>query len=230
LSREAERLRRETDCALVVHVPGRIFSLGQFMCGFENWLVQLKVNPEFCEALLDRALEIQLAMAEETLKAVGSNVDILYLADDYGIQTGPLISPTLFRAIFKPRMARLIRFLRERSSAAIAFHSCGSVYALIADFIDVGVQVLNPVQVAAADMDSVRLRREFGKHLVFWGAIDTQQVLPKGTPEDVRAEVGRRVKDLSPGYIPTSVHNIQAEVPPQNIVAMFEALKTARPA
>jgi uroporphyrinogen decarboxylase len=222
LRREAERLRRESDCALVVHVLGRIFSLGQFMCGFENWLVQLKVNPEFCEALLD--------LAEETLRAVGNNVDILYLADDYGIQTGPLISPALFRAIFKPRMARLIRFLRERSSAAIAFHSCGSVYALIPDFIEVGVQVLNPVQVAAADMDTARLKREFGKHLVFWGAVDTQRVLPKGTPDDVRAEVGRRVRDLSPGYIPAAVHNIQAEVPPRNIVAMFDTLKNVRPA
>jgi len=230
LRREAERLRRETDCALVVHVPGRIFSIGQFMCGFENWLVQLKTNPEFCEAFLDRTLEIQLAMAEETLQAVGDAADILYLADDYGIQTGPLISPALFRSIFKPRMARLIRFLRERSPAKIAFHSCGSVYALIPDFIDVGVQVLNPIQVAAADMDTHRLRREFGKHLVFWGAIDTQRVLPRGTPDDVRAEVARRVKDLSPGYIPASVHNIQAEVPPQNIVAMVEALKNARPA
>jgi uroporphyrinogen decarboxylase len=199
------------------------------MCGFENWLVQLKVNPEFCEALLDRALEIQLAMAEETLKAVGSAVDILYLADDYGIQTGPLISPATFRTIFKPRMARLIQFLRDRSPAKIAFHSCGSVYALIPDFIDVGVQVLNPVQVAAADMDTARLRREFGKHLVFWGAIDTQRVLPKGTPDEVRTEVARRVGDLRPGYIPASVHNIQAEVSPQNIVAMFEALKHVKP-
>jgi len=227
LRREAERLRRETDCALVVHVPGRIFSLGQFMCGFENWLVQLKVNPEFCEALLDRALNIQLAMADETLKAVGNAADILYLADDYGIQTGPLISPVLFRTIFKPRMARLIQFLRERSRAKIAFHSCGSVYALIPDFIDLGVQVLNPVQVSAADMDTERLRREFGKHLVFWGAIDTQRVLPKGTRDEVRAEVAQRVRDLSPAYIPTSVHNIQAEVPPENIVAMFDALKNA---
>lgn len=229
LRKEAERLRRETDCALVVHLPGRIFSLGQFMCGFENWLVQLKINPEFCEALLDRTLEIQLAMAEDTLHAVGENVDILYLADDYGIQTGPLLSPELFREIFKPRMARLIQCLRNNSPAKIAFHSCGSVYALIPDFIDVGVQVLNPVQVAAADMDTARLRREFGKHLVFWGAIDTQRVLPQGTPVEVRAEVARRVKDLSPGYIPTSVHNIQAEVPPENIVAMFEAIRAHGP-
>ena len=228
LRREAQRLRRETDCALVVYVPGRIFSLGQFMCGFENWLVQLKTNPEFCEALLDRTLEIQLGMAEETLKAVGDAADILYLADDYGIQTGPLISPSLFRQIFKPRMARLIQFLRDRSPAKIAFHSCGSVHALIPDFINVGVQVLNPVQVAAAEMDTARLRRDFGRHLVFWGAIDTQRVLPQGTPDEVRAEVVRRMKDLSPGYIPTSVHNIQAEVPPQNIVAMFEALKSVR--
>ncbi|HYL82543.1 MAG TPA: uroporphyrinogen decarboxylase family protein, partial [Candidatus Acidoferrum sp.] len=136
LRRESERLRRETDCALVVQVPGRIFSLGQFMCGFANWLIQLKLNPEFCEALLDRALGIQLAMAEETLGAVGDAADILYLADDYGTQAGPLISPTLFRQIFKPRMARLIQFLRERSSARIAFHSCGSVHAFIPDFID----------------------------------------------------------------------------------------------
>ncbi len=227
LRREAERLRRETECALVVHVPGRLFSLGQFMCGFANWLIQLKVNPEFCEALLDRGLDIQLAMAEETLKAVGNAVDILYLADDYGMQTGPLISPELFRRIFKPRMARLIQFLRERSSARIAFHSCGSVYALIPDFIDVGVEALNPVQVSAADMDTARLRREFGHHLAFWGAVDSQRVLPHGTPVDVCGEVAQRMRDLGPGYIPYSVHNIQAEVPPENILAMVHAIRTA---
>jgi uroporphyrinogen decarboxylase len=230
LRREAERLRRETDCALVVHVPGRLFSLGQFMCGFANWLVQLKVNPEFCEALLDRGLEIQLAMAEESLKAVGDAVDILYLADDYGMQTGPLISPELFRRIFKPRMARLIQFIRERSPARIAFHSCGSVYALIPDFIDVGVELLNPVQVSAADMDTARLGREFGRRLAFWGAVDSQQVLPYATPAAVRSEVAKCIRDLGPGYIPFSVHNIQAEVPPENILAMFNAIRTANAA
>jgi uroporphyrinogen decarboxylase len=229
LRREAERLRRETDCALVVHVPGRLFSLGQFMCGFANWLVQLKVNPEVCEALLDRGLDIQLAMAGETLKAVGDAVDILYFADDYGMQTGPLISPDLFRRIFKPRMARLIQFLRQRSSARIAFHSCGSVYALIPDFIDVGVELLNPVQVSATDMDTARLRHEFGHRLAFWGAVESQQILPHGRPADVREEVARRIRDLGPGYIPYSVHNIQAEVPPENILAMVNAVKTARP-
>ncbi len=226
---EAARLRKETDRALVVHVPGRIFSIGQFMCGFGNWLMQLKANQEFCEALLDRALEIQLVMAEETLKAVGDAADILYLADDYGMQTGPLISPGMFRRIFKPRMARLIRFLRERSAARIAFHSCGSVYALIPDFIDVGVEILNPIQVSAADMDTARLRREFGRHLIFWGGLDSQDVLPHGTPQDVRLEVARRIKDLGPGYIPMSVHNVQAEVPPENILAMYDAIRAARP-
>jgi uroporphyrinogen decarboxylase len=228
LRAEAERLRRETDAALVLHVPGRIFSIGQFMCGFSNWLVQLKINPEFCEALLDRALEIQLVMAAEMLAAAGDTVDILYLADDYGIQTGPLISPDLFRKIFKPRMARLVQFLRGRSRAVIAFHSCGSVVALIPDFIDVGVQMLNPVQVSAAGMDTAQLRRAFGRHLVFWGAIDTQHVLPGGSPSEVRTEVLRRVGDLAPGYVPASVHNIQAEVPPANVVAMYEALREAR--
>ncbi len=228
LRAEAERLRRETDAALVLHVPGRIFSIGQFMCGFTNWLVQLKANPEFCEALLDRALEIQLGMAADMLAAAGDTVDILYLADDYGIQTGPLIAPGLFRTIFKPRMARLIRFLRDRSPAVIAFHSCGSVSALIPDFIDAGVQILNPVQVSAANMDTARLRRDFGRQLVFWGGIDTQRVLPTGSPADVRTEVFRRVADLAPGYIAAAVHNIQAEVPAANIVAMYEALRDAR--
>jgi uroporphyrinogen decarboxylase len=230
LKREVERLRHETDCALLAHIPGRLFSLGQFMCGFENWLLQLKINPEFCEALLDRGLEIQLAMAQTMLEAVGNAVDILYLADDYGMQTGPLISPELFRRIFKPRMARLIQLLKARSSARIAFHSCGSVYALIPDFIDVGVEILNPIQVSAADMDTGRLRREFGRRLAFWGAVDSHQVLPHGTPAQVRAEVARRVQDLGPSYIPYSVHNLQAEVPPENILAMIDAVRTARPA
>jgi uroporphyrinogen decarboxylase len=229
LKREAERLRRETDCALLAHVPGRLFSMGQFLCGFENWLLQLKVNPEFCEALLDRGLEIQLAMARSMLEAVGESVDLLYLADDYGMQTGPLVSPQLFRHIFKPRMARLIGFLKAHSSARIAFHSCGSVYTLIPDFIDVGVEILNPIQVSAADMDTARLRREFGRHLAFWGAVDSHQVLPHGTPAQVRAEVASRVQDLGPGYIPFSVHNVQAEVPPENILAMIDAVRTARP-
>jgi uroporphyrinogen decarboxylase len=229
LRTEAERLRRQTDCALVVHVPGRLFSLGQFLCGFANWLIQLKANPEFCEALLDRGLDIQLAMAEATLEAVGDAVDILYLADDYGMQTGPLISPQLFRRIFKPRMVRLIQFLRERSRARIAFHSCGSVSAFIPDFIDAGVEILNPVQVSASDMDTARLRREFGHHLAFWGGVDSQHVLPHGTPADVRAEVTRRAQDLGPGFIPYSVHNIQAEVPPENILAMIHAIRAIRP-
>jgi uroporphyrinogen decarboxylase len=126
-------------------------------------------------------------------------------------------------------MARQIRFLRQRSRARIAFHSCGSVYALIPDFIEAGVEVLNPVQVSAADMDTARLRKEFGHRLVFWGAVDSQQVLPRGTPADVRAEVARRAQDLGPGYIPYSVHNIQAEVPPENILAMVRAIRAARP-
>ncbi|MFA5026462.1 MAG: uroporphyrinogen decarboxylase family protein [Candidatus Methylomirabilota bacterium] len=228
LRQEAERLRRETDCALTVHVPVRLFSMGQFLCGFENWLVQLQVNPEFCEALLERTLALQFPMIEETLQAVGDLVDILYFADDYGMQTGPVISPALFRRIFKPRMARVFDFVRARSKAAIAMHSCGSVAALIPDFIDVGVQVLNPIQVAAADMDTARLKREFGRQLAFWGAVDTQRVLPQGTPDEVRAEVARRVADLGPAFIPASVHNIQAEVPPENIVALLDAVRATR--
>jgi uroporphyrinogen decarboxylase len=228
LGARAKELRERTECAVVVGLPGRVFSLGQFLCGFEDWLVNLITNPRFVGALLDRAVEIESHMVKRILQAVGENVDVVRCADDLGMQTAPLISPELYRKIIKPRQRRLYAAIKRHTNAKLLLHSDGAIAPLIGDFIDLGVDALNPVQVSAAGMgDTKRLKREFGDHIVFWGAIDTHHVLPFGSPQEVREEVRRRIEDLAPGggYVLASVHNIQAEVPAENICAMFEAAK-----
>ena len=151
------------------------------------------------------------------------------MVDDLGTQGGPLISPDMYRRLIKPRQQELFSFIKKKAPhAKIFFHSCGSVYHFIGDLIEAGVDILNPVQVAAADMDSKRLKKEFGNDVVFWGGgVDTQRVLPYGTPQEVRDEVKRRLDDLAPsgGFVFATVHNIQGDVPPENIVAMWETLQ-----
>lgn len=136
-----------------------------------------------------------------------------------------MISPALYRKFIKPRHRRYFEAIRARTPAKILFHTCGAVTKLIPDLIDIGVDFLNPVQVSAAQMDTSFLKREYGERIGFWGAIDASRVLPMGSVEDVRAEVRRRIRDLAPGggFVLAAVHNIQADVPPQNVVAMFEA-------
>ncbi len=220
----AEKLHRESDCAIVLYFPGRVVSLGQFMRGFGTWFQDLLVNQEFAGALMDIGLDIQLEMGKRILKEAGDNIDILYIADDFGGQIGPLISPNLYRKMIKPRQKRLFDFMKSHSKAKIMVHSCGSVHAFIGDFIDMGVDALNPVQVSARDMESSKLKREFGDKMCFWGGIDTHKVMPFGSPAEVREEVKQRMEDFGPaGYICAAVHNIQKEVPPENVCAMLEA-------
>jgi len=149
---------------------------------------------------------------------------MIALKDDIGMQSGPAISRAMFRRLIKPRMQKLIEAIRAHTQARIWFHSCGSVYYALPDLIEIGVEILNPVQVAAEDMDPGRLKREYGRNLSFWGALDTQGVLPFGTPEEVTAEVKQRLLELGQGggYVLTSVHNIEADVPGENVLAMFK--------
>jgi uroporphyrinogen decarboxylase len=165
-------------------------------------------------------------MIKSILLALGDNVDVVLCPDDLGMQSGPLISPQLYRKLVKPRHRRLFDTIKSHTNAKLLLHSDGAIAPIIGDLIDIGVDILNPIQVSAAGMgDTARLKKEFGTHLSFWGAIDTQQVLPFGTPEEIRAEVKARIEDLAPGggYVLSAVHNIQAEVPPENVCAMFEA-------
>jgi uroporphyrinogen decarboxylase len=158
------------------------------------------------------------------LEEVGPYVDVVQFNEDLGGQHGPLMAPATFRRIYQPRLRRLFAGVKRKTAARIYLHSCGSIYRMIPDLIDCGVEVLNPVQVNAAEMDSRRLKREFGSDLVFWGGGCDPVILQTGSRLDVADEVKRRIQDLAPGggFVFGSVHNIQVNVPAENIVAMFE--------
>lgn len=196
-----------------------------YLFGMEQAFVNLAANRALMEAFTERFLEWQMAYWDLALGAVGGQIDLVQMNEDLGTQAGPMMSPATFRRIYKPRMKRLVEHIRKRTQARIYLHSCGSIYPFIPDLIECGVQVLNPVQVNAAEMDSRRLKRDFGKDVTFWGGGCNPVVLQNGSPKDVAEEVKRRIDDLAPGggFVFGSVHNIQANVPPQNIVALFDA-------
>jgi uroporphyrinogen decarboxylase len=173
--------------------------------------------------VLRRVTDISEAVMGRYLDLVGPTIQMIKMGDDLGAQNGPLMSPRTYRAVIKPYHKELFDFIRTRTRARIFLHTCGSVYRLLPDLIDAGVEVLNPVQVSAVDMDTRRLKAEFGDRLSFMGAIDTQRVLPFGTPDEVKREVERRIADLAPGggFILAPVHNVQADVSPENLVTMY---------
>ena len=174
--------------------------------------------------MLQRVADVWVAVATRALEEAGDYVDLAMYGDDIGMQSSTLFRPELYRALIKPPHRRMVEAVK-RFGTPLLFHTCGSVYPLIPDLIDIGVDILNPVQVSAAGMDATgRLKKEFGRDLVFWGAIDNQGVLPNGTPDDVRREVERRIGDLADGggYVLAAAHNIQQDVPPENVVAMYE--------
>lgn len=222
----AARLRAATDCAICLDLMDGVVHQTQFLRGFERWLTDTADNQPFFERLLDYVTDIYVAMVGPLLDAVGENIDLVLHCDDIAGQNGPLISPRAYRKLIKPRQARIFAAIRAHTQARLLYHSCGSIYWALGDLIDIGVEGINPVQVSAREMDTARLKREFGDRLFFWGGVDTHHVLPFGSPDDVRAEVRRRIADLADGggYIVGSVHIIQAEVPPENIVAMAEVV------
>jgi uroporphyrinogen decarboxylase len=198
-----------------------------YLFGFEQAFVNLAANQPLMEAFTERLLEWQTAYWQMVLGAVGTYLDLVQIGEDLGTQNGPMMSPGTFRRIYKPRMRRLVEAIKQRTRARVYLHSCGSIHPFIPDIIECGIQVLNPVQVNAAGMDSARLKREFGNDLTFWGGGCDPVVMGTGTPQQVVEDVKRRLHDLGPGggFVFGSVHNIQANVPPQNIVAMFDAAR-----
>ncbi len=196
--------------------------------GFEDGYMDLAADPALARALMARVLDVKLAWWGAILSELGDAVDVVGEADDLGGQATPLFSPRTYRELVKPLHAELVAFIRARTRAKVLFHSCGAIRELLPDLVEIGVEVLNPVQVSAAGMETGALKRDFGRDLVFWGGgVDTQGVLGSGAPERVRAEVRRRIDDLAPGggFVFAAVHNIQANVPPENIAAMWEAVE-----
>ena len=227
LKEEARRLHQETDYAIALNMPGGVVTQAQFLRGFEDWFADLIADPTFYHALLERITDLWIEMAKDELDAAGDCADFCFFGDDVAFQDGPMMSMELYRKMVKPYHARVFSYIKSRSAAKILYHTCGSVVHLIPDLIDLGVDALNPVQVSAKGMDTKTLKREFGKDICFWGAIDTQRVLPFGSPADVAAEAKRRIEDLGPGggYVLCAVHNIQADVSPENICAMYDAAR-----
>jgi uroporphyrinogen decarboxylase len=219
-------LRNDTPYAVVSGISGVVYEICWYLRGLEQWFVDTRTQPDFCETLLDATLKFWLGWFRVFLDEVGDLVDVIMIGDDIAGQSGPLFRPDFYRSIVKPRHKKLVQYIRSRTSAKIWYHTCGSCAQFIPDLLDNGIHALNPVQISAANMDPATLKREFGEQLVFWGgAIDAQHVLPTASPDEVRDHVRRNLEVWKPGggYVFNNVHNIQADVPPENIVAMYDA-------
>jgi len=226
LRRRAENIRDNTPYAVVSGISGVVYEICWYMRGLEQWFCDTMERPEFCEAMLDRMLKFWMDWFNAFLTEVGDVVDVIMIGDDLAGQNGPLFRPDFYRSVVKPRHKKLVQSIKSRTPAKIWYHTCGACREYIPDLLDNGIDILNPVQVSAADMAPAQLKAEFGDRLVFWGgAIDTQQVLPLASVDEVRRHVGANVEAFKGGggYVFNNVHNIQGGVPPENIVAMFDA-------
>lgn len=230
IAAHVRQLRAKSERAIMIAFGANLYESASCLRRMDNFLMDLSTEPAAAEALLDKLVETHMAGLDRLLPAVGDNVDLIQLGDDLGTQKGPFFSVEMFRRFFKPRYRKIIEHIRRLSPNIIVFlHSCGSIYDYIPDLIDVGFQVLNPVQIGARNMEPERLKREFGRDVTFWGGgCDTQHVLSRGTPAEVRDHVRRNIDILAPGggFVFNQVHNILAEVPPENIIAMYEAARS----
>jgi len=221
------KLRASSDRAILIVCGCNLFEWGTFLRRLDNFLMDLLAEPEEVEKLLDALLERHLATLAKVCEAVGDLADVIRFGDDLGMDSGPFMSPEVYRRLFKPRHAQLCGFVHKNSGMKTFLHTCGSIYKLIPDLIDAGYDVLNPMQTNSRDMEPERLKREFGRDVSFWGGgVDTRSILNRGTPEQVREDVLRRLEILAPGggYVFNPIHNIMPDCPPENIVAMFDAV------
>jgi uroporphyrinogen decarboxylase len=239
LADEARSFRAGTDRAVVGLFGGNLLEIGQFLYRNDNFFMLLAGEPDRAEAFLDRVVEGHLEKLRSWLGAVGESIDIVLFGDDLGMQTGPQISPEMYRRFFKPRHKLMWEAAKRlapagrggdpaRPAVRVMLHSCGSIRALLPDLIDAGLDAVNPVQVSTAGMEAAGLKRDFGRDIVLWGGgCDTQTVLRSGTPAAVRDHVRAQVRTLAPGggFVFQQVHNVLANVPPENVVAMFEAVR-----
>src|SRR5450759_4906646 len=210
------------------NISAGIFELLTWLRGYEDAYADWGLASPVATKLMDRCLQLQLAYWEKALSIVGDVIDVAQIADDIAGQNGLLISPRSYRKLLKPLHKELCDFIHARTKAKIFMHSCGAIRPVIPDFIEIGIDIINPVQVSAAGMDSAQLKRDFGKDITFWGGgVDTQRVLGTGSPQQVRDEVKRRLDDFMPGggFIFNTVHNIQGNVPPENLMAMWETVQ-----
>jgi uroporphyrinogen decarboxylase len=227
----AKHLYEATDYTIMVAFGGNLLEWGQYLCRFDQFLMDIIENPKKAIAILDKLVEMHLENLEKLLPAVDGYVQIIQMGDDFGTQQALEISPKIYRDVFKPRQRMIFDAVKKHSGLHLFLHSCGSIVDILPDLIEIGVEIINPVQTSARGMDPRRLKKEFGKDLTFWGGgCDTQRVLPLASPKEIEAHVKERIDIFAPGggFVFTQVHNIMPHVPPQNIVAMVDTVKQFR--
>lgn len=225
----AKALRESTDRAIIGLFGGNLFEVPQALYGMEKYLMYMALYPEDCIRLSEALCDYYMKNLEKWLSAVAPYIDIVLFGDDYGGQNGPLISPEMYREYYKPYHKKMWKRVKELAPwVGIQLHSCGSIEPLLNDLIDAGLEMVNPVQISCKGMDSRYLKKTYGERLTFWGGgCDTHRVLPYGTPEEIKRHVKEQVSIFSPGggFVFQQVHNIMANIPPENIIAMFEAVR-----
>ncbi|MFZ2657840.1 MAG: uroporphyrinogen decarboxylase family protein [Victivallales bacterium] len=224
--REAKRLYEETPyvvCAL--HPVLGVLELGCWMCGFDDFMLKMAMEPDFVRRFFDIILDYQKKTIEIYYGAIGEFIHVTTSGDDFGTQNGPFISPDMFSQLVAPYYKERIAHTRRYTKAKYFHHTCGAVFPIVPHLIDAGVDILNPIQPGAKDMEPAKLKAAYGGQLTFWGGIDTQHVLPEGMPEDVEREVFHVLDAMggNGGYVLAPAHNIQVDVPPRNIAAIYEA-------
>jgi len=227
LSEGAKRLRAATDRAIIGLFGGNLFEVGQFLYRNDQFMMLLAAEPRHAHRFLDKLVEFHLANLERFLAAVGEQIDIILFGDDLGMQTGPMMSPKMYCDFFKPRHKLLWNRAKELADVKVMLHCCGGVRELLPHLIEAGLDAINPVQISCSGMNAAELKSEFGNDITFWGGgCDTRDVLPNDTPQQVAKHVKKQVETLRPGggFVFQQVHNILANVPPENIVAMLDAV------
>ncbi len=228
LAEGARRLRAATDRAVIGLFGGNLLEIGQFLYRNDGFLMMLAAEPDRAHAFLERLTALHLRNLERFLGAVGEFIDVIAFGDDLGMQSGPQISPEMYREFFQPHHAAMWRRARELADVTVMLHCCGGVRELLPDLIEAGLEAINPVQISARGMAAAGLKRDFGADIVLWGGgCDTQHILPEASPTEVAAHVREQVRALAPGggFVFQQVHNIMADVPPENIAAMYGALR-----
>jgi uroporphyrinogen decarboxylase len=231
IASRARKLYKKTDFAIIANLGLHLFTGGLTLRGYENFMMDLVSNKKLAHAILERLVNAHIKRCELYLDRVDQFIQVISVKEDLGTQQGPMISIDCYKEMIWPYQKKLFQFIKKKTGAFLLLHSCGSIYRFIPYFIEAGIDALNPIQVSAAEMDTKKLKKEFGNDITFWGGgCDTQQVLNRGSAKQIEEEVKRRIEDLAPGggFVFTQVHNIQPDVSPANIMTMIEAFRKYR--
>jgi uroporphyrinogen decarboxylase len=225
VARRAKELRETTDKAITLNYSSIVFEPGQWLYRNDEYFMKLMTDKSEIHALHRKLVDIHLERLDKLLDAAGPYCDVLITSDDLGMQSAPLLSPDLYREMIFPYHREVFQFVKQKSKMKTFLHTCGSIFNLIPHLIEAGVDIINPVQTPAVDMDPTDLKREYGKDIVFWGGgIDTQHTMAGGTVDEIRHEVRRTAEILMKdgGFVFNHIHNLLPGIPPENVVAMFD--------